>query len=106
MITQKTAEAIWCAYREIEAAEKILADMKAEREKPFAESDKHAPTLKDAFGRKRQLQLGIPSGENGHRLFGVSPELAECVIIAHIAKEKVSLVEANQRAKIEMQGDT
>jgi hypothetical protein len=64
MISQDTAADIWGAYREIAAAEKLLADMKAEREKPFSDSDKFAPTLKDAFGRKRQLQMGIPSGDD------------------------------------------
>ena len=100
MITQNTASDIWAAYREIEAAEKLLADMKAERS--FGERDKHAPTLKDAFGRKRQLQLGIPSGENGHRIYDVAPELAESVIRAHIAKKRVELTEANERARIEL----
>lgn len=64
MITRETAAAIWSAYREIEAGEKLLADMAAERER--MKVDRHAPTLRDAFGRVRQLQLGIPSGDNGH----------------------------------------
>lgn len=102
MITQETAAALWCAYREIAASEKLLADMKEEREKPFTDRDKYAPTLKDAFGRKQQLQLGIPSGSNGHRIFDVNPELAESVIRAHIAKKQAELVEANERARIEL----
>ncbi len=102
IITQETAAAIWQAYREIEAAKKLLADMKAEREKPFASEDKYAPTLKDAFGRRRQLQLGIPSGENSHRIFDVSPVLAESVIRAHIASKEAEVVEANERARIEL----
>ena len=102
MITQETCSAIWSAYREIEAGEKLLADMKAEREKPFFEGDKFAPTLRDAFGRKKHLQMGIPSGENCHRIFDVNPELAESVIRAHIAKKKVELVEANERARMEL----
>jgi len=102
MITQQTCAAIWSAYREIDAAEKLLADMKTEREKPFAERDRHAPTLKDAFGQKRHLQLGIPSGENSHRIYDAAPELAESVIRAHIAKKKAELTEANERARIEL----
>lgn len=102
MITQETAECIWAAYREIEAGEKLLADMAAARAEPFSERDRHAPTLKDAFGRKRRLELGIPSGENGHRIFGVDSELAEAVIRAHIAKKRAELVEANERARIEL----
>ncbi len=101
-ITQETAARIWQAYREIEASNKLLADMKAEREKPFGDGDKHAPTLKDAFGRRRQLQLGIPSGENCHRIFDVSPLLAESVIRAHIAAKEKELVESNEQARIEL----
>ena len=102
MITQETASAIWQAYREIECGEKLLADMKAELDAPFSEHDKHLPTLKDAFGKSRHLQLGIPSGSNGHRLFNVAPELAGSVIRAHISIKKAELAEANERARIEL----
>jgi hypothetical protein len=64
--------------------------------------DKHAPTLRDAFGNRRQLQLGIPSGDNGHRLLDVSPLLAESCIRAHIEKKRLELVEANEAARIEL----
>ncbi len=100
MITQETASLIWSAYREIEMGEKLLEDM-AQAMK-WAE-DKTAPTLKDAFGRRQHLQLGIPSGENSHRLFQVPPPLAESVIRAHIAEQRKQLVLANERARIELQ---
>jgi hypothetical protein len=100
MITEKTAADIWNAYREIHAGEKLLSDMTKERER--TEIDKHAPTLRDAFGRVRQLQLGIPSGENGHRLLDVSPVLAESMIRAHIANKKAELAEANECARVEL----
>ncbi len=100
MITQETASLIWSAYREIEASEKLLNDM-AELQK--WEPDKYAATLKDAFGRKRHIELGIPSGENGHRVFGVSPVLAESILRAHIEGARQKLVEANERARIELQ---
>lgn len=100
MITKDTAAAIWSAYREIESAEKLLQDMASERER--IQVDRHAPTLRDAFGRLRQLSLGIPSGENAHRLFDVSPVLAESVIRAHIEHKRAELAEANERARIEL----
>lgn len=103
MIRPETCAAIYAAHREIEAGEKLLADMKAERER--ARVDKYAPTLRDAFGRVRQFQLGIPSGENAHRLFDVSPVLAESVIRAHIENKRAELVEANERARIELGAD-
>ena len=102
MITQETASTIWSAYREIETAEKLLLDMAEERAKPFRDDDKHAPTLKDAFGRNQHLQLGIPSGSNSHRLFQVRPELAESVIRAHIGQMKAKLTEANECARLEL----
>lgn len=58
MVSQETAILLYAAHREIEAGEKLLADM-AELQK--WEPDKYAPTLKDAFGRQRHLQLGIRS---------------------------------------------
>ena len=102
MITQESAAAIWTAYREIATAEKLLADMESEMK---WEHDKTAPVLKDAFGRKRNLQLGIPSGENSHRLFDVPPKLAGSVIRAHIAQKRAELAEANEQARIDLMGD-
>ena len=100
MITPETCAAIYAAHREILAGEKLLEDMKQERER--SQADKYAATLRDAFGRVRQLQLGIPSGENAHRLFDVSPVLAESVIRAHIENKRAELVEANELARIEL----
>lgn len=100
MITQETCAAIWHAHREIETAEKLLADMKESRQR--GDLDKHAPTLRDAFGRPKHLQLGIPCGDNGHRLLDVSPVLAESVIRAHIENKRAELAEANERARIEL----
>lgn len=101
MLSMETIGAVYHAMREIEAGEKLLADMKEIRSRE-ADRDKHAPTLKDAFGRARQLQLGIPSGENGHRLLDVSPVLAESVIRAHIENKRAELANANERARIEL----
>jgi hypothetical protein len=100
VILQKTARRIWNCYREIAAAEKILDDMaELAKRHPY---DEHEAKLTDAFGHAHDLQLGIPSGENGHRLFDVRPELAASVIRAHIAAKKAELVEANEAARIEV----
>lgn len=100
MITQQTAADIWQAHREILASEQLLADMKKIRDSERL--DPKAPTLRDAFGIRRQLQLGIPSGEISHRLLDVSPLLAESVIRAHIENKRADLAEANERARIEI----
>jgi hypothetical protein len=100
MITRETAERIWNCYREIAVGEKLLADM----EEQTIEDDhiKYAETLSDAFGRRRALQLGIPSGHDCHRLFDVEPDLAKSVIRAHLAKKEAEMVAANEQARIEL----
>lgn len=102
MITKQTAADIWHAYREIEAGEKLLSDMEQERQRMNA--DRYAPTLRDAFGRVRQLQLGIPSGENSHKLFDVSPVIAEAVIRSHIEHKRAELAALQERASLELEG--
>ena len=100
MIKQETAARMWECYREISAAEKLLEDMDAlEKDYKF---EPHERKLSNAFGRKKDLQLGVPSGENGHRLFNVSPTLAKSVIVSHIANKKAELAEANEQARIEL----
>ena len=100
MISQKTASRIWQAYREIETATELLVNL--EDIKDNFEIDKNAPSLKDAFGRFKHFQMGIPSGDNAHRLYAVSPLLAESVIVAHLENKKAELAEANEQAKIEL----
>lgn len=102
VISERTAERIWIAYREIKAGEKILADIEKKKAEYVAPRDEYAPTLTDAFGRKQYFQLGIPSGENGHRLLDVSPVLAESCIRAHIQQQRQRLAEANEAARIEL----
>jgi hypothetical protein len=100
MITQETAALIWHAYREIESGEKLLADMKEIREREGLK--KHEPAIKDAFGHRRHLQLGIPSGDNSHRILDVAPSLAESIIRAHIENKRAELAQAQERARIEL----
>lgn len=105
MITQATAAAIWECYREIAAGEQLLADMQKNREQ-YDRGDCFEPRLKDAFGRRRKLQLGVPSGETSHTLYGVSAKLGESVINAHIAGRRAELIELNERARIELDTET
>lgn len=98
-ITMETASNIWKAHREIETAKNMLAELLDK--KKWGDD----PNPLDAFGRRRPYELGIPSGDNGHRLFSVSPELALHVIEAHIAHKQAELVEACARASLELNGD-
>jgi len=105
MISNESIEWLWSCKREIETGNKILNDMAeitAREEERNGRISKTEPTLKDAFGRRQHLQLGIPCGENGHRLLDVSPRLAETIIRAHIAKKEAELVEAEERARLEL----
>ena len=100
-ISLDTIKMLYQAYREIAAGEKLLADMEEIRKREHID-DKYAATIKDAFGTRRQLQLGIPSGNDGHRLLDVSPVLAESCIRAHIEQKRKELSDANERARIEL----
>ncbi len=60
------------------------------------------PNPRDAFGRQRNLTLGVPSGDDCQRMFDVAPRLAVSVISAHIAEKRRELVEACEQARLEL----
>lgn len=97
MITRQTAFEICMAYDEIAKGEKLLQIM--------AELTEHgdAPLIEDAFGRRHNMQLGVPTGENRHRLLDVAPELAKQVISAHVANKRAELAVLNERARAELE---
>lgn len=96
----ETARAIAFAYREVETAETLLAEI------VDALSRRKAPDLRDAFGHQHDgLQLGVPSGNNGHRLFNVPWSLARPVIEAHIAQQKAIIAALSEKARIELLND-
>jgi hypothetical protein len=97
MITKETAYGIASAYQEIEAAEGLLKDIIGEWH-----SRDEAPDIRDGFGRRQKcLQLGVPSGLGGHRLFQVQWDLARPMIEAHIAQTKARLSALNIKAMVE-----
>jgi hypothetical protein len=101
MITMQTAAAIAFAWKEIEAARKLLAEIAA------AKAAGVEPDFRDVFGRKHQrLQLGVPSGESARSLFSVSPGLAVVVIEAHIEEQFRLIAALCDRAKAELSGDS
>lgn len=96
MISIETATDIAFAYREIATAEKLLQDIIKARE------SRGGIDIRDVFGRRQDgLQLGVPSGENGHRLFNVPWSIAIPVIETHIAAQKAKLTVLNEKAMIE-----
>lgn len=99
MITAETAVAIAYAYREIDAAEKLLTKITESLDR------RQAPGIRDAFGRHQGgLQLGVPSGENSQTLFTVAWTLAKPVIEAHIAHKRAEIQALNEKARAELGG--
>lgn len=96
MITQETARKIWSAYDEIAKGEKLLIDM-SERAAKYED-----PNPRDAFGRQRCLQLGIPMGDSGHCLLDVQPKLAMAIIRAHLAESRAMLEVLNETARTDL----
>lgn len=95
MITKDTATKIALAYREVETAETLLN--KINEEMAFG----RAPDLRDAFGRQRGLQLGVPSGDNSQRLFDVPWSLARPIIETHIATQRALIKALTEQALAE-----
>jgi len=96
MISKQTAMDIALAYREIEVANQLLADITA------AMRNNGQVDVRDAFGRPAVgLQLGVPSG-TGHRLYNVPWSLAKPVIEAHIAHHRAIISALNEKARHEL----
>lgn len=100
MISKQTAMDIALAYREVEAAEELLANIVE------AMSRREEPDLRDALGRRiGGLELGVPHGSNGcRRLFNVPWPLARPIIEMHIAQQKAIIATLSETAKIEIAG--
>jgi hypothetical protein len=96
-ISKQTATDIALAYREVETAEKLLADV---RETSSRTGHKD---IRDAFGRTQHgLQLGIPTSETCRTLFNVPYSLAIPIIEAHIAHHQAMISVLTEKAKLEM----
>jgi hypothetical protein len=97
VISKETATDIALSYREVETAEKLLAEITE------AFSRRELPDIRDAFGRQHDgLELGVPSGHGGHRLFHVPWTLARPIIEAHIAFHKSRIGLLTEKAKLEI----
>ncbi len=99
MITKETCANIWHCYNEIEKAEQLLEEMGNILKR---DPEKNPPQIKDVFGGRRDLQLGVPCGSSGHTLYGVGVELGVQVIEAHIESKKKRLEELRTIAKLEL----
>jgi hypothetical protein len=98
MITRETAAALGQAYRELEAGEKLLAEVDAELAKAEERIGFHGEVLSTA----RNCQLEFPNGDNSYRLYHVEPRIARAVIVAHLADQKAKLEKLNEIARLEV----
>lgn len=85
MITKKQAYDLWNCHNEIEKAYKLKADMQE------ALIKYNSLELTNVFGERQGLQLGIPMGENSHRLLNVSPKIALQIIDEYIKEQEALL---------------
>lgn len=101
MIKHETAMDIAYLYRDMEVAEKLLADVKAAIDK-YEDTD-----IRDVFGRRMNtLEMGIPTGGSGNsrRILAVPYDLAIPVIETTIASHRARLVALAAKARIELSG--
>ena len=99
-ISKKTAMDIALAYREVETAEALLAEI------GDAMKHRQSPDIRDAFGRHQAgLQLGVPSGSNGNRLFNVPWVLARPIIESHVAQQRAIISALSEKAGHELSAD-
>lgn len=94
IISKELSQKIWTCHHEIQKANELASDLKKQLEKT---GDAH---FIDAFGRTRQISMGVPSGNDSARIFDVRPKLALAVIHAHIAEKESELIALNEEAKI------
>lgn len=99
MITKETCAEIWHCHNEIEKGENLLQEM---GEILKRDPEKNPPQIKDVFGGRRDLQLGVPCGSSAHTLYSVGVELGVQVIEAHIERKKRRLEELRTIARLEL----
>lgn len=101
MISMETATQIALAYREIETAEKLLAEVK----ETVQRRGEVSRDLRDVFGRSHDgLELGVPCGDTSKRIFRVPYPLAATVIEAHIVAQRTLIKALHDKARIEIEG--
>ena len=100
-ISAETSTAIAYAHREIETAQNLLEEI------TDAIRNRAEPDIRDPFGRRQGgLQLGVPTGANGHRLFNVPWSVCKPVLEMHIAQQRAAIDVLSQTALAEMGAPT
>lgn len=102
MISKETCVKIWNCWNEIDSAKKLIEGM-AEAIKE--DKEKRPPTIHNAFGERCGLELGVPVGRDGHRIYGVNTSLGIKIIEQHISDQERRLDELMAIAKIELSAE-
>ena len=98
MITRETVSELGRVMRDIEAGEKLLAEVDEQLAKEKDSIGFHGEVRSTA----RACQLGWPSSDNGYRLYNVEARIARAVIVAHLADQKAKLEKLNAVARLEV----
>lgn len=100
-VSKQTAMDIALAYREVETAETLLAEITE------ATSRRQMPDIRDAFGRPAGgLELGVPTDHSSRRIFHVPWSMARPIIETHIAQQRAIIATLSEKARIELEGGT
>ncbi|MDD5305574.1 MAG: hypothetical protein PHS14_20945 [Elusimicrobia bacterium] len=102
MITHETLKELGRVYRDIEAGEKLLAEV----DEQLAKQEERVGFHGDIQSSFRCCQLGWPSSSDGYRLYNVEPRIARAVIVAHIADQRAKLEKLNEVARLEIEAVT
>ena len=96
MINKETAAKIFNCHNQIEHSKILLEEMKK------CKLETGEVKLEDAFGGRRDLELGVPSGRSGHRILNVEWSLGMKIIKQHIKDQKKLLIKLNKEAELEL----
>lgn len=99
VLSKELCVKIWSAWNEIKKGQKLIADANMQ-----LGDHNEDETLYNAFGDRKGMELGVPSGSNSHSILGVSYDLAETIILQHIEDSKLRLLELNKEVKKTWEG--
>jgi hypothetical protein len=101
MIKSELLVQLWTCRKEIDNAQNLLKEM----DEQLAKKSDVEPTFQNAFGEHVGLQLGVPTGHNSHRIYGVEASLGRKVIEAHIENCKAKCAQYETEISISCQGE-
>ena len=99
MLSKEICVKIWNAYQQVENGKKLIEEME---EVLRNNKDLKEPCFRNAFGERVGLELGVPSGRDSSRIFGLSNVLGKKIIKEHVRNSKKRLKELMKEAEFEL----